>query len=88
MASLRDEENKIRRFDETRRKQLQEQGQRMRKRIVDEIRALVEKHAKAKAYQAVIDASGQSLNGVPIVLYVDPRADITGEILDILNRSK
>jgi len=88
LTKLREQEGKIRNFDETRRKQLEEQGRRMRKRIVAEIQEHVKTFAKKQGYSAVIDTSGQSLNGVPIVLFFDPRVDITTDVLDLLNKGK
>jgi outer membrane protein len=86
LVQLQEYEGKIRRFDESRKKQLDDQSRRMRKRIVDEIRVAVQDYARAQGYLAVVDSSGQSLNGVESVLYVDGRADITDDILGTLNK--
>ena len=34
----------------------------------------------------VVDKSGVSLNGVPIVLYAPANADFTGDIITVLNK--
>lgn len=88
LIELRDQEQKIRRFDETRRKQLEEQGRRMRKRIVDEIKDKVQTYARNQGFTAVIDTSGQSLNGVTLVLYTDKKVDITINVLELLNKGR
>ena len=88
LVSLREKENSIRGFDETRRKQLQDQGRRMRKRIVDEIREAIRKYAANRGYTAVIDASGQSMNGIEMVVFSQPRQDITDEMIEILNKGQ
>jgi outer membrane protein len=88
LIEIREQEQKIRNFDNSRRKQLEEQGRRMRKRIVDEIREKVQAHAKSKGYLTVVDTSGQSLNGVAIVLYVDEKADITADMIASLNKDR
>jgi outer membrane protein len=88
LIELRDQEQKIRRFDETRRKQLEDQGRRMRKRIVDEIKEKVQIFARNQGYTAVIDTSGQSLNGVELVIYVDKKVDVTPSILELLNKGR
>jgi outer membrane protein len=88
LVEIRDMESRIRRFDESRRKQLDDQSRRMRKRIVDEIRQIVLDYAKTQGFQAVIDSSGQSLNGVEMILYTDSQIDITDEVLGILNKGK
>ncbi len=86
LAELRAKEDQIRRFDELRTKQLEDQGRRMRRNIVEEVRTRITEYSRDQGYVAVIDASGQSLNGVPNVLYFDPRHDITDEVIDLLNR--
>jgi len=88
LLEIRDQEQKIRNFDNSRRKQLEEQGRRMRKRIVDEIREKLDIYARNKDYHAVIDVSGQSLNGVEIVLFTHQRADITASVIQMLNADK
>jgi outer membrane protein len=86
LVALQEHEAKVRRFDESRRKQLDDQSRRMRKRIVDEIRIVIQDFARTQGYVAVIDSSGQSLNGVESILYVDPRVDITDGIIGLLNK--
>ena len=88
LIEIREQEQKIRNFDNSRRKQLEEQGRRMRKRIVDEIKEKVQAHARNQGFLSVIDTSGQSLNGVAIVLYVDDKADLTADMIAILNKDK
>lgn len=87
LLEVREQEQKIRRMEQQRRKQLEEQQQRMRKRIVDEINEVITKYAKEQNYLAVIDSSGQSLNGVSVVLYSSGKLDITEEVLLLLNKS-
>ena len=88
LIEMREQEGKIRRLDESRRKQLEDQGRRMRKRIVEEISGVITTHAKSQGFTAVVDASGQSLNGVEMILYTDLKFDITDDVLEILNRGK
>ncbi len=88
LVEVRDYEQKIRRFDDTRRKQMEDQSRRMRKRIVDEIRDTIQTYARNQMFSAVLDTSGQTLNGIETVLYTEPRMDITGEIIDVLNRGR
>ena len=88
LVEVRDYESRIRRFDDSRRKQLDDQSRRMRKRIVEEIQQIVKDYAQTQGYQAVIDSSGQSLNGVEIILYTDSKIDITDTVLGLLNKGK
>ena len=84
----RELEAKIRRFMELRQKQLDDQGRRMRKGIVDEIRGVVKIYARDRGVEIVLDSSGGSLNGVEIVLYNDSRVDVTDDIIKVLNASQ
>lgn len=88
LIEIRDYESRIQRFDQTRRKQLEDQGRRMRTRIVEEIRDEIQTYARTQGYQAVIDSSGQSLNAVELILYVDGRVDISDAMIEILNKGR
>jgi outer membrane protein len=88
LIEIRDFESRIQRFDQSRRKQLDEQGRRMRGRIVEEIQDEIERYARTQGYQAVIDSSGQSANAVSLVLYADSRVDISDAMLEILNKGR
>ena len=85
LLEIREIESRIERFDELRSKQLEDQGRRMRRGLVEEIRDTIRAYARRHQFEAVLDASGQSLNGIEIALYVDPRVDITEALLEILN---
>lgn len=88
LIELRDYESRIQRFDELRRRQLDDQSRRMRKRIVEEIRQTINNYAKTQGYHFILDASAQSLNGVEILLYQDAKLDITDEIVNELNKGQ
>ena len=88
LVDIRDTESKIRRYDETKQKALDEQSQRMRKDIVVEIRDSLTTYSRQQGYSAVFDASGDSMNLVPLVLYRDPTADITEAVVGLLNKGK
>lgn len=88
LVELRETENKIRRFEESRRRQLEEQTRRVRSKLVDEIKETVTKLAQERGYAAVLDASGENLNGVPTVLYHLSKIDITDDLLNLLNKGK
>ncbi len=88
LVEVREAEGKIRRYDEGHRKQLDDQSRRMRKRIVDEIRLAINNYAREQGFEAVVDSSGQSLNGLELILYSDAKIDITDSVLEILNKGK
>ena len=83
----REQESKIRRFMELRQKQLDDQGRRMRRSIVDELRGFVKEYARERGIEVVLDSSGNSLNGVEIVLFADSRVDATADIIQAANRT-
>ncbi|HNR94491.1 MAG TPA: OmpH family outer membrane protein [Kiritimatiellia bacterium] len=86
LIEIRRKEKEIRKYEETRKKQLMDTERRVRNRIVGEIRDAIKAYAIEQAYSAVIDSSGQSLNAVESIVYHDPRLEITDQILEILNK--
>ena len=75
-------------FQSTREKQLQEQAVRMRNGIVEEITKLVLVKVKTENYDVVMDRSGLSLNGVPILIFAKDGLDFSDEIIIQLNKNK
>jgi len=88
LAQLRDQEAKIRGMDEDARRQLMEGRRRAEKRIVDDIREVIQVYARQNQLTAVVDSSGPSATGVPFVLFNTPEVDITADIITILNRTQ
>lgn len=85
LMEIRAQEEKIQRFDRLRAKQIEEQGRRMRKGIVEEIQKLIRDHARLNGYTMVLDVSGETLNGIESVLYYDVKYDITDDIIEKMN---
>ena len=81
-------EREITEFRTTREKQLQEQAVRMRNGIVDEITKLVQDKVKSDNFDLVLDKSGQSLNGVPILLFSRDSMEFSDDIVAQLNKNK
>jgi outer membrane protein len=88
IQQAKDQEREITDFRTTREKQLQEQAVRMRNGIVDEITKLVLDKVKAENYDIVMDRSGLSLNGVPILIFAKDGLDFSDEIVTQLNKNK
>jgi outer membrane protein len=88
IQQVRTLETEINDFKNSREKQLQEQAVRMRNQIVEEIMKLVEDHVKADNYDLVFDKSGQSLNGVQIVLHSKDSMDFSDDIITALNKTR
>jgi outer membrane protein len=85
---LQNMDREIREFQASREKQLQEQSVRMRAGIVDDINKIVADKVKAENYDIVVDKSGPSLNGVPIVLYARDSYDFTDTVITALNKTR
>src|SRR5213596_3988934 len=86
IANIKNMEREINDFRQTRERQLQEQLMRMREGIVKEITDVVMEKVKAKSLDFVLDKSGISINGVPVVLYAPENVDFTSEIIETLNK--
>ncbi|HEX4086160.1 MAG TPA: OmpH family outer membrane protein [Chthoniobacteraceae bacterium] len=88
IQQAKDQEREINEFRQTREKQLQDQAVRMRNGIVDEITKLVLDKVKSENYDIVMDRSGLSLNGVPILIFAKEGLDFSDEIVTQLNKNK
>jgi outer membrane protein len=86
IANIKSMEREISDFRQTRERQLQEQLMRMREGLVKEITDVVMEKVKAKSLDFVLDKSGASINGVPVVLYAPESVDFTNEIIEALNK--
>ena len=85
VLDLKEIENSIQQFDRQAVTTLEDQKKRARNDIVREITDLVITVAKRERYALVLDTSGHSHNQSPLVMYSDGSADISAEILKMLN---
>jgi len=83
--SARSQEREINEYRQLRERSLQEQAMRMREDLVKVIREKIAEKVKSAKYDLVLDRSGNSLNGVPVVLYSPDTADFSDEIIKSLN---
>jgi len=88
LVKLQKSEQDLIDFEKLRKQQLEQQNNRMSRKLFDEIHEAVIAYAKEKNFDAVIDRSAQSRNGLQTVLYVDPQKDITADVLAILNEGR
>lgn len=88
LVELREMEAKLRRFEESKRRQMTETMKRIRDKLVVEIKETLSSYATSQGFTAVLDASGDNLNGVPNILYYDSNRDITASLLELLNSGK
>src|SRR3954453_16913881 len=86
IANIKNMEREINEFRQTRERQLQEQALRMREGIVKEITDIVTERVKANNLDLVLDKSGPSLNGVPLVMYAKENWDFTSDVIATLNK--
>ena len=75
-----------REFLQRRNQMLNEKMMQRMKGILEEIRKLVEEHAKAEDFDYVFDKSGMSTSQVPFLLYTKDATDITASLLKDLNK--
>jgi outer membrane protein len=86
IANIKNMEREINEFRQTRERQLQEQAMRMRENIVKEITDVIMERVKANGYDMVFDKSGQSMNGVNVVMHSKDSMDFTTDIITALNK--
>jgi Skp family chaperone for outer membrane proteins len=56
------------------------------RRLLDEIRKAVEKVGRERGYDIVVDTSGQTNTGIPLILYSRKLPDLTDEVIAWLNK--
>ncbi len=61
---------------------------RMRNQIVEEIMAIINTKVKSDNYDLVFDKSGQSLNGVQIVLHSNDNMEFSDDVIAALNKNR
>jgi len=86
ISNIKNMEREITEFRQTRERQLQEQALRMREGIVKEITDVVMEKVKAGNLDLVFDKSGNSLNGVPVLMYSRESVDFTNDVIAVLNK--
>jgi outer membrane protein len=86
LVLLQKKEKEIIDFETLRNEQINRQKQRMTTKLFDEIQESITLYAREKGYDAVIDRSAVNLSRKETVLYVNTRADITGEIISVINK--
>ena len=85
LVELQKNEQEMIDFEKLRMQQLEQQNTRMSRKLFDEIRETVVLYSKEKGFAGVIDRSAQSRAGMQVVLFANPKKDITADVLMILN---
>jgi len=86
ISNIKNMEREINEFRKTREKDLQDQALRMRSEIVREITAKINELDRS-GNDFILDRSGQSLNGVPVLLFVPANADMSERVISALNNA-
>lgn len=79
-------QEETRQLADLRNKELEDMSRRMRRGLVEEIREAVREFGRSQGYDAIIDASGQTLNGVEALVYYNEKLDVTNRVIETLNR--
>lgn len=87
IAEIKNMEREINEFRQTREQELQEQAQRLRGDILEEIMKVVMARAKSRDFDLVFDISGASLNRFSPVLFSQASYDFTADIVADLNQT-
>ncbi len=85
LLELQDVKQNIQKFQAAEQANLDEQRNRMRERILGEIREVINAKAKAGNYTLVVDSAAESRNMTPIILYFTVDNDLTDVVLKDLN---
>jgi serine/threonine protein kinase/Skp family chaperone for outer membrane proteins len=88
IAKIKTMEREINDFRTTREKQLQEQALKMREGIVKEITTMTFSGLKSSPNPILIDSSGMTLNGVPVVLFSSGVPDLSNDVIAALNQKR
>ena len=88
LVELQKKESDMAEFEKLRMEQMEQQNNRMTKKLFDEIHQSIIQYAKAQGFSAVLDRSGQSRIGTDVVLYTSPKVDITADVLAVLNEGR
>lgn len=84
---IKEIETNVRKYDSQAQENFAQQNQRMREKILAEIREVVDARAKADGYSVVVDVAAETVNRTPVVLYNNGQYDITTDVLKKLNES-
>jgi Skp family chaperone for outer membrane proteins len=85
LVELQKNEQEMIEYEKLRIEQLEQQNARMTKKLFDEIHEAIILYSKEKGFAGVIDRSAQSRSGMQVVLFANPKEDITIDVLTVLN---
>lgn len=88
MQEIQGLQNQAQEFRVNTQRSLQTRAKNHRDLIMDEIMKVVNEISRAKGATLVLDKSGPSVFGVPVVLYADSSYDITDEVVKEVNKDR
>jgi len=88
MEDIQRLQNEAQNFRVNTQRSLQQRAKNHRDLIMDEIMKVVNDMARAKGATLVLDKSGPSILGIPVVLYSDASYDITDEVVKEVNKDR
>jgi outer membrane protein len=88
MQEIQGMQNEAQNFRARTQQSLQQRAKNHRDLIMDEIMKVVNDLSRAKGATLVLDKSGPSILGIPVVLYSDPSYDITEEVVKEVNKDR
>ena len=83
---LQEKEKEMQEYQKGKRLDLRKQYEEQRNKIVKEIVEKVAVVAEEQNYDLIIDRSGNTLNGIPVIIYYKKELDITDSILEWVNK--
>lgn len=86
MVEMRRLEQRIKDYNESQQKLLDEQTRRIRGNLIEEIRQRISRYATDNGILMILDRSQVDDQGVPAVLFRDETVDITTAIINEINR--
>jgi outer membrane protein len=85
LKQLQEAKNALDAFERQAQVSLSEQGQRMREKILAEIKGVVATQARTAGYALIIDAAAETANATSSVVYSSGENDLTAAVLKQLN---
>jgi outer membrane protein len=86
LTQVKRSESELDRYEREARSTYQDQSDRVKAKVIEEIRSVIEAKARSAGYTLVLDVAALGANGIPVVLYHNNSdSDLTQAILDQLN---
>jgi Skp family chaperone for outer membrane proteins len=85
LKQLQDNKAAIDQYERQAQMTLADQKQRMRDKILDEIKKVVADKAKSGGYTLVLDTAAETVNGTPSIVFTTGEGDLTDDVLKQLN---